>query len=45
MLISQFLRADGSVGVVCREGSEAAVVRQAAGTYDLALQAAATGRR
>jgi hypothetical protein len=44
MLLSQMLRPDGGISVVCREGSEAAVVRNAAGTYELAMEAAATGR-
>ena len=44
MLISQFLRPDGQIAVVAREGSEAAVVLNTGGTYDLATEAAATGR-
>lgn len=44
MLISQILRADGSVAVVAREGSEAAVVQGAASTYALAQEAIAQGR-
>jgi hypothetical protein len=44
MLLSQFKRADGSVAVVCREGTEAAVVKGAESTYALALKAANGGR-
>jgi hypothetical protein len=44
MLISQFLRPDGQVAVVAREGSEAAVVLNADGTYELATEAVTTGR-
>ncbi|MFA9232019.1 MAG: AraD1 family protein [Microgenomates group bacterium] len=44
MLISQIIQADGTIAVVAREGTEAAIVRGAASTYALAAQAAATGR-
>lgn len=44
MLISQIVRPDGSVAVVAREGSEAAVVKGAASTYALAQEAIASGR-
>ena len=44
MLISQIHRADGSLAVVVRDGSEAAEVRGAASTYALAGEAVATGR-
>ena len=44
MLISQVIRPDGTIAVVLREGSEAAIVKGAASTYALALQAAGTGR-
>lgn len=43
MLLSQILNADGSISVVAREGSEAAVVRGAASTYALAAEALAQG--
>jgi hypothetical protein len=43
MLLSQILNADGSVSVVAREGSEAAVVRGAVSTYALASEALAKG--
>jgi hypothetical protein len=44
MLISQIIQADGSVAVVAREGSEAAIVKGAVSTYALAMDAIATGR-
>jgi hypothetical protein len=44
MLISQIIRPDGSLAVVVREGSEAAVLRGTASTYDLAMEAATTRR-
>lgn len=44
MLLSQILNADGSISVVAREGSEAAVVRGAVSTYALASEALAQGR-
>jgi hypothetical protein len=44
MLLSQIVTA-GALAVVAREGSEAAVVKGAASVRDLALEAAATGRR
>ena len=43
MLLSQILSADGSISVVAREGSEAAVVRGAVSTYALASEALAKG--
>jgi hypothetical protein len=44
MLISQIIRPDGTLAVVAREGSEAAVVKGAASTYALALEAIASGQ-
>ena len=44
MLLSQIIRLDGSIGVVLRDGSEAALVRNTDSTYALALKAASTGR-
>ena len=44
MLISQIIRPDGSLAVVAREGSEAAVVKGAASTYALAQDAIASGQ-
>ncbi len=44
MLLSQVLNADGSISVVAREGSEAAIVRGAVSTYALAVEALAQGR-
>jgi hypothetical protein len=44
MLLSQILNADGSITVVAREGSEAAVVRGAVSTYQLATEALAQGK-
>lgn len=44
MLISQILRPDGSLAVVAREGSEAAIVRGAASTHALAQEAIASGQ-
>lgn len=41
MLISQIIQADGSLAVVVREGSEAAIVRGAVSTYALAQEALA----
>ena len=43
MLLSQIVNADGSISVVAREGSEAAVVRGAVSTYALASEALAKG--
>jgi hypothetical protein len=43
MLLSQILRADGTLAVVAREGSEAAIVRGAASTYALASEALSAG--
>lgn len=43
MLISQ-IRLDTGPAVVARDGNEAAVVRNAGSTYDLAIEAASTGR-
>jgi hypothetical protein len=43
MLLSQILRPDGSIAVVLRDGSEAALVRGAKSTYALAMRAATTG--
>ena len=44
MLLSQIIRPDGTIGVVLRDGSEAAVVRGAGSTYALAMKAASSGR-
>ena len=44
MLLSQVLKEDGSLAVVAREGSEAAVVRGAVSTYALAVEALESGR-
>jgi hypothetical protein len=44
MLLSQVKNADGSLSVVVRDGSEAAIVKGAASTYALAQEAIATGR-
>ena len=44
MLISQIFHPDGSLGVVLRDGSEAALVKGANSTYALALKAASSGR-
>lgn len=44
MLISQIIRPDGSLAVVAREGSEAAVVKGATSTYALAQEAIAGGQ-
>ena len=44
MLLSQISYPDGTIGVVLREGSEAALVKGAASTYALALKAASSGR-
>jgi hypothetical protein len=44
MLISQILEPDGSLAVVARTGSEAAVVKAAASTYALAMEAIDKGR-
>lgn len=43
MLISQIIQADGTIAVVVREGSEAALVRGAVSTYALATEAMAKG--
>jgi len=43
MLISQIIQADGSLAVVVRESSEAAIVRGAVSTYALAQEALAKG--
>lgn len=43
MLISQIFQTDGSIAVVVRDGSEAAIVRNAASTYALAQEAIAKG--
>jgi hypothetical protein len=44
MLISQIIRPDGSLAVVARDGSEAAIVRGAPRCYALAQEAIASGR-
>ena len=44
MLLSQIINADGSLSVVVREGSEAAIVQGCASSYVLAQEAIATGR-
>ena len=44
MLLSQILHPNGTLGVVLRDGSEAALVRNADSTYALAMKAANTGR-
>ncbi len=44
MLLSQMRRADGSLAVILREGSEAAVIKGALSTYALAAEAAASGQ-
>ncbi|HQY43054.1 MAG TPA: GguC family protein [Paracoccaceae bacterium] len=44
MLLSQVVKADGTMAVVVREGSEAAVVRGAASSYALAAEAIRSGR-
>jgi hypothetical protein len=44
MLLSQILNNDGSIAVVVREGSEAAIVRHAKGTYELVLEATIAGK-
>lgn len=44
MLLSQVLKEDGALAVVAREGSEAAVVRGAVSTYQLAAEALESGR-
>ncbi|TNC70374.1 AraD1 family protein [Rubellimicrobium roseum] len=44
MLLSQIRRPDGGVGVVARDGSEAALVKGAASVRDLAIEALAAGR-
>ena len=43
MLISQIFQMDGSLAVVVRDGSEAAIVRNAVSTYTLAQEAMAKG--
>ena len=44
MLLSQITRPDGSLAVVVRAGSEAAILRGTASTYDLAMESATTRR-
>ncbi|WP_210529178.1 AraD1 family protein [Rubellimicrobium arenae] len=44
MLLSQIKRPEGGVGVVARDGSEAALVKGASSVRDLALEAIASGR-
>ena len=44
MLLSQIHRPEGGVGVVARDGSEAALVKDAASVRDLALEALSSGR-
>jgi hypothetical protein len=44
MLISQIIQADGSLAVVARDGSEAAIVRGATSSYALAQEAIAKGQ-
>ena len=44
MLISQIIRPDGTIAVVAREGSEAAIVKGAASVYALAGEAIANGQ-
>ena len=44
MLLSQIIRPDGTIAVVLRDGSEAALVRGADSTYALAMKAASSGR-
>ena len=44
MLLSQITQPDGSLAVVVRSGSEAAILRGTASTYDLALEAATSKR-
>lgn len=44
MLLSQILKDDGTLAVVVRDGSEAAIVRGATSTYALASEALATGQ-
>lgn len=44
MLLSQIRRPEGGVGVVARDGSEAALVKDAESVRDLALEALAQGR-
>ncbi|MFN3972155.1 MAG: AraD1 family protein [Gemmobacter sp.] len=44
MLLSQIITPDGSLAVVAREGSEAAMVRGATGTYALACEALSSGQ-
>jgi hypothetical protein len=43
MLLSQIIQADGALAVVAREGSEAAIVKGAASTYALAMEAVQAG--
>lgn len=45
MLLSQIKNPDGSLSVVVREGSEAAIVKGVSSTYDLAAEAIASGRK
>ncbi|MFC3180783.1 AraD1 family protein [Cypionkella sinensis] len=44
MLLSQILNADGTISVVAREGTEAAIVRGATSTYALASEALAQAK-
>jgi hypothetical protein len=44
VLLSQVILPKGRIGVVLRDGSEAALVHGASSTYALAIQAASTGR-
>ncbi len=44
MLLSQIRRPDGNIGVVARDGSEAALVKGATSVRELALEALAQGR-
>ena len=44
MFLSQILDGSGKQAVALREGSEAAVIRGAASSYDLAMEAIRTGR-
>ena len=44
MLLSQIIRPDGTLAVVLRDGSEAALIRGAESTYALAMRAASSGR-
>ena len=44
MLLSQIIHLDGRIGVVLRNGSEAALVKNADSTYALAMKSASTNR-